>query len=293
MLAESFKKHFFSGPHKVSPYAVPQVMGSTVSAGLASNLGIRGANYSITSACSTSAHCIGHAADLIRWGKQDVVIAGGAEEASWPIAMFFDAMGALSTKFNENPKQASRPYDKKRDGFVLSGGAGMLVMEELDHARRRHTKIYGEVIGYGATSDGRDMVVATADGAARAMSQALETVDRPIEYINTHATSTIQGDIEEIKALHMVFGRKLPFFSSTKGLTGHAIGASGAHEAIFSLLMMRDSFLAGSVNIIDLDPVLKGLPLIRETKKMKVKTVMTNSFGFGGSNASLIFSAVE
>lgn len=281
------------GAGKVPPYVVPRVMGNTVSACLATNFQIKGTSYSITSACATSAHCIGHAADLIAAGRLDVVFAGGAEEVSWTNTLLFDAMGALSSAYNDTPSRASRPYDVARDGFVVAGGAGILVLESLEHARRRGAHIYAEIAGYGACSDGHDMVAPLQDGAARAMQQALESVSGSIDYVNTHGTGTPVGDIVEVKAMQSVFGEELPRFSSTKGLTGHAIAASGAHEAIYALLMMRDGFIAGSTNIDALDPALQGLPLVRTSEPRKLDTVMSNSFGFGGTNASLVFRRVS
>ena len=278
-----------AGVHKVSPFAVPQLMGSTVSASLATAFGITGVNYSISSACATSAHCIGNAFEQIQLGKQDVMFAGGAEGLEWSIAMLFDAMGALSTAFNVTPEVASRPYDKSRDGFVIAGGAGMLVLEELEHARNRGAHIYAELVGYGATSDGHDMLAPSADGAARAMRQALVGVNTKPDYINTHGTSTIAGDLVEVEAMQGVFTTGLPAFSSTKGLTGHPIGAAGAHEAIYTMLMMRDGFIAGSPTLSNPDPLLEGLPLVKSSQRTQINLAMSNSFGFGGTNASLVF----
>ena len=281
------------GAHKASPFVVPQVMGSTVSAVLATAFGVTGASYSITSACATASHCLGHAMELIQFGKQDIVLAGGAEELNWTSALMFDAMGALSTAYNDRPEAASRPYDQGRDGFIIAGGAGMLVLEEMGHARRRGARIYGELAGYGATSDGADMLAPSQDGAARAMNLAMAGLDAHPDYINTHATSTQAGDLVEVAALQSVFGAELPAFSSTKGLTGHPIGAAGAHEAIYTLLMMRDGFVAGCTNLDHPDPVLHTLPLIRTSIERRIDMAMSNSFGFGGTNASLVFRRID
>ena len=281
------------GAHKVSPFAVPKIMGSTVSAVLSTAFGITGPSYSITSACATSAHCLGHGMELIQLGKQDIVFAGGAEELTWTTTLMFDAMGALSSSFNATPERASRPYDEARDGFVIAGGAGMLVLEEMGHARRRGARIYGELAGYGATSDGLDMLTPSREGAARAMRQALSGIDATPDYINTHATSTQAGDLVEVAAMQSVFGADLPMFSSTKGLTGHPIGAAGAHEAIYSLLMLRDGFAAGCANLEHPDPSLDALPLLRASTPHRIELVMSNSFGFGGTNACLIFRRVD
>lgn len=280
------------GINKVPPYCVPQVMGSSVSATLSTAFGTQGVSFSISSACATSSHCLGQAAELIRSGKQDVVLAGGAEEVRWTSSALFDAMGALSTRFNETPPQASRPYDRDRDGFVIAGGAGVLVLESLAHARARGAQIFAELAGYGACSDGADMVLPSPKGAARAMRLALDEAGAKIDYINTHATSTPAGDAEEVRAMMQLFGENLPPFSSTKGLTGHAIGAAGAQEAIYCLLMMQDGFIAGSANCVHPDPVLVGLPLVRESLTARLETVMSNSFGFGGTNACLVFRKV-
>lgn len=281
------------GAHKVSPYTVPQVMGSTVSGVLATAFGITGVSYSITSACATSAHCIGNAMELIQSGKQDVMFAGGAEELEWTIALPFDAMGALSSAYNSTPTSASRPYDQGRDGFVIAGGGGMLVLEEWEHARRRGARIYAELAGYGATSDGWDMLAPAREGAARAMRQALAAFDHVPDYVNTHATSTPAGDLVELEAMRDVFGTALPCFSSTKGLTGHPIGAAGVHEAIYCLLMMRDDFIAGSPSLVNPDPSLENLPLVRETASRRIDSAISNSFGFGGTNACLAFKRVS
>lgn len=278
------------GIRRVGPYMVPRVMSSTNSACLATAFKIKGVNYSITSACATSAHCIGNAAELIQMGKQDVMFAGGGEEVHWTLTMLFDAMGALSSKYNATPEVASRAYDVNRDGFVISGGGGVLVLEELEHAKRRGATIYAELVGYGATSDGYDMVAPSGEGAARCMRQALETVEAPIDYINAHGTSTPVGDTKELEAVREVFGSgTVPPISSTKSLTGHALGAAGANETIYSLLMMENDFICASAHIDQLDPAAEGMPVIRErVDNVKLNTVMSNSFGFGGTNATLI-----
>ena len=281
------------GAHKVSPFAVPQIMGSMVSAVLSTAFGITGASYSITSACATSAHCLGHGMELIQLGKQDIVFAGGAEELKWTTTIMFDAMGALSSAFNADPTRASRPYDQARDGFIIAGGAGMLVLEEMEHARRRGARIHGELVGYGATSDGQDMLAPSKEGAARAIRLALDGLDARPDYINTHATSTRAGDLVEVEAMQGVFGVDLPVLSSTKVLTGHPIGAAGAHEAIYTLLMMRDGFAAGCANLEQSDPILDGLPLLRTTTDHRIDLAMSNSFGFGGTNACLVFRRME
>ena len=276
------------GARKVLPYAVPRLMANSTSANLATAFGIQGASYSIASACSTSAHCIGHGAELIQLGKLDRVIAGGADEVHWTTALMFDAMRALSTHFNDRPETASRPYDAQRDGFVLAGGAGVVVLEELDSALKRGARPIAELIGYGASSDGADMVVPSPAGIARAMRLALQEAGSPaIDYINTHATSTPAGDIAEVEAMRDVFPT-MPPFSSTKSMTGHAVAASGAQEAIYCLLMMERSFIAGCANLEDPDPALRGTPVVREARAARLATVMTNSVGFGGTNASLI-----
>jgi 3-oxoacyl-[acyl-carrier-protein] synthase-1 len=278
------------GLDSASPYAVPQAMGSTVSACLATAYGIRGLSYSISSACATSAHCIGHASDLIRSGKQDLVFAGGAEEARWPSAALFDAMGALSTNYNESPQAASRPYDAGRDGFVIAGGSGIVVLESLEHALARRAHIHAELVGYGASCDGSDMIVPAADGMARAMRSALDEAGlRTVDYINAHGTSTQAGDLIELEAIRKVFGAQMPLISSTKGLSGHAIGASGVHETIYSLLMMRSGFVAACANLDALDPAVQGYPLVTRCEQRLIRTVMSNSLGFGGSNACLLF----
>jgi 3-oxoacyl-[acyl-carrier-protein] synthase-1 len=276
------------GVKRVGPYIVPRIMSSTASACLATPYKIKGMNYSISSACATSAHCIGHAVELIQMGKQDMVFAGGAEEIDWTLTMGFDAMGALSTKYNDTPEKASRTYDADRDGFVISGGGGIVVVEELEHALARGAKIYAEVVGYGASSDGYDMVAPSGEGAVRCMKMALETVDTPIDYINTHGTSTLVGDVRELEAIREVFTDHVPPIASTKSLTGHALGAAGAHEAIYSLLMLQNGFIAPSINIDKLDEAAEGLPIVREYRDANLTTVMSNSFGFGGTNATLV-----
>jgi 3-oxoacyl-[acyl-carrier-protein] synthase-1 len=265
-------------------------MSSTVSACLSTHFGIKGLNYSVTSACATSTHCIGSAMEQIQWGKQDLVFAGGGEEEDWTLAMMFDAMGALSTRFNDNPSLASRAYDAQRDGFVIAAGGGMLVLEDLDHARSRGAKIYAEITGYGATSDGASMVAPSGEGAVRCMQQAISTVDAPIDYINTHGTSTPLGDIAELDAMREVFGDRVPPFSSSKSLCGHSLGAAGVQEAIHCLLMLEHDFMAGSANITQLDESADGLPVLLQTReKAGLNTVMSNNFGFGGTNAGLVF----
>ncbi len=278
------------GLKRVGPFMVTRSMSSTNSACLATPFKIKGVNYSISSACSTSAHCIGHGAELIQMGKQDMVFAGGGEEVHWTMTVLFDAMGALSSKYNDAPQTASRPYDANRDGFVISGGAGVLVLEELEKARARGAKIYAELVGYGATSDGYDMVQPSGDGAVRCMQQAMATVDAPIDYINAHGTSTPVGDIRELEAMREVFGERIPPISSTKSLTGHALGAAGVNEAIYSLLMQGARFIAASANITEPDPGATGFPIVRERQdNVTLNTVMSNSFGFGGTNATLVF----
>ncbi len=278
------------GVKKVGPYMVTRAMSSTNTACLATPFKIKGVNYSISSACATSAHCIGHALELIQLNKQDVVFAGGGEELHWSLSVLFDAMGALSSNYNATPELASRPYDVHRDGFVISGGGGVLVIEELEHAKARGAKIYAELAGYGATSDGYDMVQPSGEGAVRCMRQALATVDGKIDYVNAHGTSTPVGDMKELQALREVFGDQAPPVSSTKSLTGHALGAAGVNEAIYSLLMLQGNFLSASANIIELDPEAAGVPIVREyTPDVRLDTVMSNSFGFGGTNATLVF----
>jgi 3-oxoacyl-[acyl-carrier-protein] synthase-1 len=277
------------GVRRIGPYMVPRTMGSTVSACLATPFKIKGLNYSITSACATSAHCIGAAMEQIQFGKQDVVFAGGGEEDDWTLASLFDAMGALSTKYNDDPTKASRTYDQNRDGFVIAAGAGMVVVEELEHARARGAKIYAELVGYGATSDGHDMVAPSGEGAMRCMNLARSTTDTPVDYINTHGTSTPVGDSKELVAMQEVFGDEMPRFASTKSLCGHSLGATGAQEAIHCLLMLDNDFIAPSINVVDLDPAAEGMPLVTETvENAGIRTAMSNSFGFGGTNATLI-----
>ena len=276
------------GVKRVGPYAVPKTMSSTISACLATPFKILGVNYSISSACATSAHCIGHAAELIQLGKQDVVFAGGGEEVHWSLAMMFDGMGALSSKYNDTPELASRTYDADRDGFVISGGGGMVVVEELEHALARGAHIYAEIVGYGATSDGFDMVAPSGEGAIRCMQQAMQGVDAKVDYLNTHGTSTPVGDVKELGAIQAVFGDDSPAISATKAMTGHALGAAGVHEAIFSLLMMEHSFVAPSININTLDEKAEGLDIVTEKRDMELNLVMSNSFGFGGTNATLV-----
>ena len=278
------------GARKVGPFMVPRTMSSTNSACLATPFGIKGVNYSISSACATSAHCIGHGSELIQMDKQDIVFAGGGEEVHWTLSVLFDAMGALSAKYNDRPQQASRAYDAERDGFVISGGGGVVVLEELQHALARGARIYAELTGYGATSDGYDMVQPSGEGAVRCMQQALATVTRPVNYINAHGTSTPVGDVTELGAVREVFGSEVPYISSTKSLTGHALGAAGVNEAIYSLLMMEESFIAASANIERLDPAAEGFPIVRERMdNVTLDCVMSNSFGFGGTTASLVF----
>lgn len=280
------------GIKRVGPYMVPRSMSSTTTACLATPYKIKGVNYTISSACATSAHCIGHAMELIQMGKQDVVFAGGGEEVHWTMSMLFDAMGALSSKYNATPTTASRPYDETRDGFVISGGGGVLVIEALEHAKARGAKIYAELTGYGATSDGYDMVQPSGEGAVRCMQQAMATIGgSKIDYINAHGTSTPVGDTKELEALRAVFGQgSVPWVSSTKSLTGHALGAAGVNEAIYSLLMMEENFLSASANIVQLDPGAQGIPIVRERQdNVTLNTIMSNSFGFGGTNATLIF----
>jgi 3-oxoacyl-[acyl-carrier-protein] synthase I len=280
------------GVRKIGPYMVPRTMCSTVSATLATAFGILGLSYSLSAACATSAHCIGAAADLIRHGAQDVVFAGGGEEEHWGMTAQFDAMGALSSHFNETPAVASRPYDANRDGFVIAGGGGMLVLEDYEHAKARGAHIHAELIGYGVTSDGADMVAPSGEGAVRCMQMALAGLDRPIDYLNTHGTATPLGDITELNAVREVFGDAVPPLSSTKALTGHSLGAASVHEAIYSLLMMQGGFVAGSANIDTLDARAEGFPILRESRPAALSTVMSNSFGFGGTNASLVFARV-
>jgi len=281
------------GVKKVGPYMVPRVMASTVSACLATPFRIKGINYSIASACATSAHCIGAAMEQIQLGKQDRVFAGGGEEEHWTLSILFDAMGALSSKYNDTPEKASRAYDANRDGFVIAGGGGMLVLEALEVAQARGAKIYAEVVGYAATSDGYDMVAPSGEGATRCMQQALSTVEGPIDYLNTHGTSTPVGDVAELQAMRNVFGDQVPAFGSTKSLSGHSLGAAGVHEAIYSLLMMQDGFIAGSINVETPDEAVAGMPLVTQSRAADVRQVMSNSFGFGGTNATLVLRKWE
>jgi len=278
------------GVKRVGPYRVTRTMASTATACLGTAYKIRGVSYAISSACATSAHCIGNAAELIQMGKQDVVFAGGGEEVHWSTSVMFDAMGALSSSYNDRPESASRAYDANRDGFVISGGAGVVVLESLSHAEGRGAPVYAELVGYGATSDGHDMVQPSGDGAARCMEQALQSVDGPIDYLNTHGTSTPVGDIAELGAVRQVFGDQVPSISSTKSLTGHALGAAGVNEAVYALLMLREDFISASANIQELDPIAEGYPIVRELQvNAGLNQVMSNSFGFGGTNCTLVF----
>ena len=282
------------GPKRVGPFAVPKAMSSTASATLATWFKIKGVNYSISSACATSNHCIGNAMEVIQLGKQDMIFAGGSEELDWTLSVLFDAMGAMSSKYNDAPQTASRAYDVDRDGFVIAGGAGVLVLEELGHAKARGAKIYAEVAGYGATSDGFDMVAPSGEGAARCMKMALTNVKAPVDYINPHATSTPIGDVKEIEAIREVFGAKCPPISATKSLTGHSLGAAGAQEAIYSLLMMNNGFICESANIVNLDPAFADMPIVRERRdNVTLGCVLSNSFGFGGTNASVVFKRLD
>jgi len=282
------------GPKRIGPFAVPKAMSSTASATLATWFKIKGVNYSISSACATSNHCIGNAAETIQWGKQDMIFAGGCEDLDWTMSSLFDAMGAMSSGFNQTPDKASRAYDKDRDGFVIAGGAGVLVLEELEHAKARGAKIYAEVAGYGATSDGHDMVAPSGEGAMRCIRQALATVEAPIDYINPHATSTPIGDIKEIEAIRDVFGSKIPPISATKSLTGHSLGAAGVQEAIYSLLMMNNGFICESANIENIDPAFEDIPIVRERRdNVQLGCVLSNSFGFGGTNASIVLKRLD
>jgi 3-oxoacyl-[acyl-carrier-protein] synthase-1 len=281
-------------PKRVGPFAVPKAMSSTASATLATWFKIKGVNYSISSACATSNHCIGNAAEVIQSGKQDVIFAGGCEELDWTLSVLFDAMGAMSSSFNQTPEKASRAYDVDRDGFVIAGGAGVLVLEELEHAKARGGRIYGELAGYGATSDGFDMVAPSGEGAVRCMRMALDSVKAPVDYINPHATSTPIGDVKEIEAIREVFGERCPPISATKSLTGHSLGAAGAQEAIYSLLMMNNGFICESANIDSLDPAFAGVPIVRERRDdVKLGCVLSNSFGFGGTNASVVLKRLD
>lgn len=279
-------------PKKIGPFAVPKCMSSTTSATLCTNFKIKGVNYTISSACSTSAHCIGNAAEMIQWGKQDIMFAGGGEDLDWTLSALFDAMGAMSSKYNHIPQQASRAYDSNRDGFVIAGGGGVLVLEELEHAKARGAKIYAEITGYGATSDGEDMVAPNGEGAVRCMKQALSTVKTPVTYINTHGTSTPVGDTKEIGAIREVFaGKDIPHISSTKSMTGHSLGGTGVQEAIYSLLMMQHNFVTPSINIETIDPEMADMPIARERiDNVEHQTILSNSFGFGGTNCTLALS---
>src|SRR5471032_1490213 len=279
-----------SSPKRVGPFAVPKAMSSTCSANLSTWFKTKGVNYSISSACSTSANCIGNAFEMIQWGKQDMMFAGGGEELDWTLSELFDAMGAMSSKFNATPEKASRAYDKNRDGFVISGGGGILILEELEHAKARGAKIYAEIVGYGATADGADMVAPSGEGAVRCMQMAIKDVKAPIDYINPHATSTPVGDIPEINAIREVFGANMPPISATKSLTGHSQGAAGVHEAIYTLLMMQSGFICESANIEEIDPLVADANIVRKRiDNAKIETALSNSFGFGGTNASLVF----
>ena len=281
------------GAKRIGPYMVPRTMSSTNSANLATAFSIKGINYSISSACSTSSHCIGNACELIQLGKQKIIFAGGGEELHWTLSVLFDAMGALSSKFNNTPKIASRAYDTDRDGFVIAGGGGTIVIEDYEHAKARGAKIYAEITGYGATSDGHDMVQPSGNGAVRCMQQALKAVEGKIDYINTHGTSTPVGDIKELQAIKEVFGEEIPLISSTKSLTGHSLGATGVQESIYCLLMMKNNFLAGSANIINLDKGANNFNILKKTiQKNNITNIMSNSFGFGGTNATLVFSKI-
>ena len=282
------------GAKRIGPYAVPKTMGSTTSACLATPFKIKGINYSITSACATSAHCIGNAYEQIALGKQDIMFAGGGEEEDWRLTVLFDAMGALSSKYNDSPETASRPYDATRDGFVISSGGGCLVLEEYEHAKARGAKIYAEITGYGATSDGYDMVAPSGEGAVRCMQQALTNSKAPVDYVNTHGTSTPVGDTAELEAIKEVFPEKVPYIASTKSLAGHSLGATGVHEAIYSLIMMQNNFIAASANIKELDEKAEGLPIVQQRlDDTKINSFLSNSFGFGGTNCSLLFEKTE
>ncbi|WP_421861869.1 beta-ketoacyl-ACP synthase I [Parvibaculum sp.] len=286
--ADTARTEPVKGPKKVGPFAVPKAMSSTCSANLSTWFKTKGVNYSISSACSTSANCIGNAAEMIQWGKQDIMFAGGGEELDWTLSVLFDAMGAMSSKRNDTPEKASRAYDKDRDGFVITGGGGIVILEELEHAKARGAKIYAEIVGYGATADGADMVAPSGEGAVRCMKMALENVKAPVDYINPHATSTPVGDIPEIKAIHEVFGAKTPPISATKSLTGHAQGAAGVHETIYTLLMMQSGFIAASANIDEIDPEVADANIVRKRiDNAEINLAISNSFGFGGTNATL------
>lgn len=289
-LMDAIDTHRAKGIRRVGPYRVPRTMGSSINASIATAFGITGINYGITSACATSTHAVGHAADLIAMGRQDVMLAGGGDDIHWSLSMLFDAMGALSTKYNETPEKASRTYDANRDGFVISGGGGTLVLEALEHAQARGANILAEIVGFGATSDGADMVAPSGEGAVRCMQQAMKDIDGEISYINTHGTSTPAGDITELKAIKQTFGDRIPALSSTKALSGHALGAAGVHEAIYSLIMQRENFICPSANIENLDEGAEGYPVVRDVRaNQNLEYVMSNSFGFGGTNGSLVF----
>ena len=295
-LLKSFDITRDKGPKRVGPFMVPKCMSSSISACLSTMFKIKGLNYSITSACSTSAHCIGVGVDNIRYGNQNIVFAGGGEELDWTLSVLFDSMGALSSKYNDTPQKASRPYDANRDGFVIAGGGGIVVLEEYEHAKKRGAKIYGEVLGHFANSDGHDMVAPSGEGAVRCMTNALKNTDLRIDYINAHGTSTPVGDVQEIEAIKKVFSNKgyLPKITSTKSLTGHSLGATGVHEAIYTLIMMNDNFISGSSNIENPDPIIKNIDIPRETiENININTALSNSFGFGGTNATLIFSKIS
>jgi 3-oxoacyl-[acyl-carrier-protein] synthase I len=293
-LLKSFDLGKNGGSKKVGPFMVPRTMSSTNSATLATPFKIKGVNYSITSACSTSSHCIGNAYELIQMGKQNIIFAGGGEELHWTMSILFDAMGALSSKYNNSPSESSRAYDLNRDGFVIAGGGGTVVLEELEHAKARGATIYAEITGYGATSDGHDMVQPSGEGAIRCMKQAINTMNGKIDYINSHGTSTPIGDVKELEAIKKVFPEKTPFISSTKSLTGHSLGATGVHEAIYSLLMLKNNFLCGSANINELDDSAKDQNILFKTKdNIDIKNIISNSFGFGGTNATLGFSKID
>ena len=295
-LLKSFDITRDKGPKRVGPFMVPKCMSSSISACLSTMFKIKGLNYSITSACSTSAHCIGVGVDNIKYGNQNIVFAGGGEELDWTLSVLFDSMGALSSKYNDTPQKASRPYDANRDGFVISGGGGIVVLEEYEHAKKRGAKIYGEVLGHFANSDGHDMVAPNGEGAVRCMTNALKNTDLRIDYINAHGTSTPVGDVQEIEAIKKVFSSKgyLPKITSTKSLTGHSLGATGVHEAIYTLIMMNNNFISGSSNIENPDPIIKNIDIPRETiENININTALSNSFGFGGTNATLIFSKIS
>ena len=295
-LLKSFDITRDKGPKRVGPFMVPKCMSSSISACLSTMFKIKGLNYSITSACSTSAHCIGVGVDNIKYGNQNIVFAGGGEELDWTLSVLFDSMGALSSKYNDTPQKASRPYDANRDGFVIAGGGGIIVLEEYEHAKKRGAKIYGEVLGHFANSDGHDMVAPSGEGAVRCMTNALKNTDLRIDYINAHGTSTPVGDVQEIEAIKKVFSNKgyLPKITSTKSLTGHSLGATGVHEAIYTLIMMNNNFISGSSNIEPPDPIIENIDIPRETiKNININTALSNSFGFGGTNATLIFSKIS